>query len=326
MHSSISIITPSFNQGHFIEETICSVLDQQYPNLQYIIIDGGSTDNSVEIIRKYEKHLHYWVSEKDSGQSDAINKGVAKATGEVINWLNSDDYYMPGALKLVGQAFEDKGVNVFCGKSRIFGHGLERISTGTDIYEGDLAKTIGWARIDQPETFFRRAAWDVIGGIDEQFHYLMDREFWIRYLCVYGLNNIQQSQEVLVNFRLHDNSKTISQQQGFEKEAYSYIYSFAKYFNLEVESKAIVEFYPNATWLNIIPVKMAAVDARKIIHYFFWHRMAEAYAQNDDVAYKYFCNIIDKNCLMLREQSLFEKVKFRKKWLPAAMINILRKR
>jgi glycosyltransferase involved in cell wall biosynthesis len=105
MLPKISIITPSYNQGHFIEETITSVLDQGYPNLEYIIMDGGSKDNTVEVIKKYEKHITYWVSERDKGQSDAINKGFARATGDVINWLNSDDYYAKGTLQKVGEVF-----------------------------------------------------------------------------------------------------------------------------------------------------------------------------------------------------------------------------
>ena len=106
MPPKITIVTPSFNQGQFIEETIRSVLDQNYPNLEYLIIDGGSTDQTIEVIRKYERQLSYWVSEKDRGQVHAINKGLARATGEIFGFLNSDDLYVPGTFEVVGEYFE----------------------------------------------------------------------------------------------------------------------------------------------------------------------------------------------------------------------------
>src|SRR5690554_6525455 len=112
-----SIITPAFNQGNFIEETIDSMLSLGYSYLEYIIVDGGSTDNSLEVIKKYEKHLHYCVSEPDRGQSHAINKGLKRATGDIINWINSDDYLEPGALKTIAEAFENPDTNVFIGRS-----------------------------------------------------------------------------------------------------------------------------------------------------------------------------------------------------------------
>src|SRR5688572_2633651 len=145
-YPKISIITPSYNQGEYIEKTILSVLEQNYPNLEYIIIDGGSTDNSTEIIRKYADRITYWISEPDKGQSDAINKGLKLATGDIVNWLNSDDYYEPGALFKVAEAFNNPEVNVFAGRSHLF-TGVDTIvydSQGTDIYPENLAKTIGW--------------------------------------------------------------------------------------------------------------------------------------------------------------------------------------
>ena len=112
----ISIVTPSFNQGKYIEQTIQSVLSQNYPNLEYIIIDGGSTDGTVEIIKKYEQQLTYWISEPDKGQTDAINKGFAKCTGEIFNWINSDDYYSPNSLHIVAEVFsENPTAKVVCG-------------------------------------------------------------------------------------------------------------------------------------------------------------------------------------------------------------------
>ncbi len=166
--AKISLITPSYNQAIYLEQTIQSVISQHYPNLEHIVIDGGSTDGSVEIIKKYEKHLTYWVSEPDKGQSNAINKGLQKATGSIINWLNSDDYLETGALHFVADAFRDPSVNVVCGKSRLFtGDGQTiQFSDGTAIYAGNLAKTIGWARIDQPATFFRCGAIEKMGLLD----------------------------------------------------------------------------------------------------------------------------------------------------------------
>ena len=150
----ISIITPSFNQGHYLEQTIDSVLSQNYSNLDYIIIDGGSTDNSVDIIKKYEKHLSYWVSEKDSGQSEAINKGINKASGEIINWLCSDDYLESDALKIINEAFKEENINVVSGRFRQFQDdgSFEKIYPGTQVTDL-LEKTIVTKYLQQPSTF-----------------------------------------------------------------------------------------------------------------------------------------------------------------------------
>lgn len=314
LYPKISIITPSLNQGHFIEETICSVLDQRYPNLEYIIIDGSSTDNTVEVIKKYEKHLTYWVSEKDSGQSDAINKGIQKATGEIVNWLNSDDYYEPGALMKVGEAFKNPGTNVYCGISRIFGGDKEYFSAGTDIYAGDLAKTIGWARIDQPETFFRKSVWYELGDLDLQFHYLMDREFWIRYLLRYGIGHIHKSEELLVHFRLHPNSKTVSQQEGFKREGLNYFYSLALLAGLQKESTVIGDYWP----CEILPLKniIPAIDIRTIVHNYFWYHIAEAYAMNDRERFDYFVNHLDITQLSRTEQQKCRRLILRQRVVP----------
>src|SRR5690349_18748685 len=115
----ISIITPSLNQAKYLEQTIDSVLMQNYPSLEYIVVDGGSTDDSHKIIQKYARHFSYYISERDNGQSNAINKGIKRATGEIINWLNSDDFLEPNCLKTIAEAFTDPSINVVLGRSNI---------------------------------------------------------------------------------------------------------------------------------------------------------------------------------------------------------------
>lgn len=320
----ISIITPSYNQGQFIEETILSVINQNYPNLEYIIIDGGSTDNTVEIIKKYEKHLTYWCSEKDKGQSDAINKGFKRATGDVINWLNSDDYYQPETLLKVGKAFVDKNVNVYCGTCKLFGIGVDHFSNGTDVYWGNLEKTLAWARIDQPETFFRRTCLEQIGWVDERFHYLMDREMWFRYLLVYGLDGIVKTKEWLVNFRVHESSKTHLFQERFEKEGYSFYYSFFK------KHQVINDF---SLWekLNVMEIPLDYenlsirndIDYEKIKNYYYCLRFLESYALNNYKLAKLYRPYISAKKLEAEDLANYKRVSLRMKYLPVFLKKIL---
>jgi glycosyltransferase involved in cell wall biosynthesis len=204
----ISIITPSFNQGQFIEETIRSVLLQNYPNLEYIIIDGGSTDNSLEIINKYSDFIHYWVSEKDNGQADAINKGLKHATGDVFNWLNSDDFYLPNALFTVGNAFKNKELNVFCAQLFIETKEGNRSHFKGSFLENTIEKTITSRYFCQPPTFFRLSIVKELGGIESQLYFCMDLELWINYLAHFGHKGIIGSAKFLAVFRLHDGAKT----------------------------------------------------------------------------------------------------------------------
>ncbi len=181
----ITVVTPSFNQGDYIARTIDSVLSQGYPNLEYIIIDGGSTDQSVGVIRKYEKHLTYWVSEKDRGQSHAINKGMARATGEILTWLNSDDWYAPGALLRFSSLFEaNPGAGVVVGRGVIVDLAANVVYDKLPEPTIDLESLYGWldgGNFMQPSSAFSRAAWDACGPLAEDVHIAMDLDIWLRF-------------------------------------------------------------------------------------------------------------------------------------------------
>ena len=220
-YPKISIVTPSFNQGKFIEQTIQSVLNQNYPNLEYIIVDGGSTDETVDIIKKYETQLSYWVSEPDEGQTDAINKGFARCTGVIFNWINSDDYYEPAAFEKIATLFNSNpSMNVVCGKEWSFEDKKpdhKTLNAGS-IIKQNVYETISVGIIDQPCTFFRKQAIDEFFPLHTALHYVMDKQLWWGYLLKYGQTNILQTDSIFTWFRLHAQSKSIAQEQHFDKE------------------------------------------------------------------------------------------------------------
>lgn len=313
----ITIITPSYNQGHFIEQTIQSVLNQHYPNLEYIIIDGGSTDNTVEIIKKYEDKITYWISEPDKGQSDAINKGLKIATGDIINWLNSDDYYEPNALSTIANEFvNNPNAKVVCARSRIFKNENETVfySSGTDVYFDNLEKTIAWARIDQPETFFHKSAIEKMGVLDVKLKYLMDRDWWIKYLLNFGLDNIVRIDNVIVNFRLHNESKTVSQGDLFQKEFDSWFYNLAKYYKLSKYSEFInsnFEIKENINSFNINNHKQLSYEL--ILNYYLLLRAIEIYENGDRAKTNKIINFIKIDNFDLKNKLLYCKVNLNNK-------------
>jgi glycosyltransferase involved in cell wall biosynthesis len=239
----ISIVTPSFNQGQYIEETILSVLSQNYPNLEYIIIDGGSTDNTIDIIKKYESRITYWVSEPDTGQSHAINKGLKKCTGEIFNWLNSDDWYIPGALFEVANAFRVNSTAQFVSgyENHVEQSGMINLHTGTFI-KSTIEETIEFCEVSQPSTFFKLEAIRRVHGVSEDLHLIMDGEMWVKLLLLYGKENFVKINKVLVNFRLHANSKTVSNIEidNFLFERSSIVSDLQRFIGLPEE---IVDFY-----------------------------------------------------------------------------------
>jgi len=213
----ISIVTPSFNQGLFIEETIRSVLLQNYPNLEYVIIDGGSTDNSVEIIKKYEPWLTYWVSEKDRGQSHAINKGLEHSTGDIMNWINSDDYLQMGALKTVALELPLDNENWLIGNAKITSSRGKKIYIKKITTDINIDNFMHWNQdwIPQQSTFWNRKLMRKSGLIDESLHYAMDLDILYRF---YKITSPRLCCNVLSSYRIHEAAKTQDNNEKSVKE------------------------------------------------------------------------------------------------------------
>ena len=204
-----SIITPSFNQARFIEATIRSVLEQDYPNVEYIIMDGGSLDGSVEVIERYSDKLASWVSEPDDGQTDALNKGFGRATGEIFAWINSDDTYEPGVLQQVAEYFDQHPeVGLVYGEANFIdevGNQIGRFPAGQTNY--NLLRS-GYVHVPQQAAFFRADLWRQVGPLDPDFFFAMDYDLWVRLAKVSEVRYLPG--KVWANFRLHTQAKTIA--------------------------------------------------------------------------------------------------------------------
>ena len=215
----ITIISPSLNQSEFIEENIRSILFQNYPNLELIIIDGGSTDGTIDIIKKYEKWITYWVSELDKGQSQAINKGLKRATGELFNWINSDDYLAPEALFHIGTAYIKSHPQVICGLTTNFQQEtMKKSVTYLMGVKDNVEETYAYPLMNQPGTFFQTVLLKQLGFINESMNYIMDVEFWRRYLACFGIDQIIQIKQQICFFRYHGTSKSTLSPDSFNDE------------------------------------------------------------------------------------------------------------
>lgn len=213
----ISIVTPSYNQGAFIEETIRSVLLQNYPNLEYVVIDGGSTDESVEIIRKYEKWITYWLSEKDKGQSNAINKGFQFVTGDILAWINSDDFYEKSSLGHVATNWISNSPHLLVG----IGH---KVNLDRKIIYSPHPKKVTYDSIlhwmegnnfMQPAAFFSKQAWKNCGPLNEDFHFCMDVDLWLKITQKYPASTLN---ETLAYAYTHPNAKTTAYKARMKME------------------------------------------------------------------------------------------------------------
>lgn len=205
----VSIITPSFNQARYLEETMLSVLEQDHPRIEYIVIDGGSTDGSQEIIQRYAHRLAYWVSEKDRGQTDALNKGFAQAHGDILAWLNSDDTLEPGAVSAAVRALDEHPEAAAVYGEANFIDGQSRVIGRFPAAQTDYRKLRqGYVHVPQQATFFRMAHWRQVGPLDPSFYFAMDYDLWVRLARLGPL--VYLPGQTWANFRLHADAKTIA--------------------------------------------------------------------------------------------------------------------
>lgn len=214
----VSIVTPSFNQAAYLEQTLQSVLSQDYPNLEYWVIDGGSTDGSLSIIQRYADKLSGWLSEPDQGQGDAINKGFRRCQGEIVAWLNSDDIYRPGAIRKsveVLQAHPEVGL--------VYSD-VDSIDTKGEVFnrmtyaQWGLADLMTFNMLGQVSVFFRRSILEKVGLLDLSYHFLLDHHLWLRMALETRLKYVPG--EVWAAARMHPGAKNVAQAERFGEEAY----------------------------------------------------------------------------------------------------------
>lgn len=215
-YPKITIITPSLNQGPFLEATLRSVLDQDYPDLEYYVFDGGSTDSSVQILEKYSDRLTHWESNPDGGQSEAINKGLAMATGEIVNWLNSDDQLTEGSLLKVGKAYNGSPKDV----GLVYGTALQFDETGPrriarEFDQADINRYLAGVSFPQSAAFIRKSILDKVGYLNPDYHYGMDYDLYSRMALVCEFKRLPDQ---FAKNRLHKESKESSQATAFTED------------------------------------------------------------------------------------------------------------
>lgn len=203
----VSIVTPSYNQAAYLEETIRSVLNQDYQNLEYIIVDGGSNDGSLEVIEKYANELAWWVSESDRGQTDAINKGFSRAKGEILAWINSDDTYLLGAISEAAEFLESHpDIGLVYGDANLVDEGGDVIGRFPARQTDNRRLMRGFVHIPQQASFFRADIWRLVGPLDPSFYFAMDYDLWVR---ISQQSPIEYYPRLWANFRLHGDAKSI---------------------------------------------------------------------------------------------------------------------
>ncbi|MGO4770953.1 glycosyltransferase family 2 protein [Flavobacterium sp. W22_SRS_FK3] len=268
-YPKISIVTPNFNGGEYLEETILSVLSQNYPNLEYIIIDGGSNDNSIDIIKKYESQLTYWISESDNGLYEAVQKGFDKSTGEIMAWINSDDVYHPKAFFTVAEIFSLDGVNWLQGvpstldeKGRTIGVSKVKKWSKFNYYTGNFH----W--IQQESVFWRRSLWKMAGAkMETEMKYASDLELWLRF---FRFEKLYVTNALLAGFRIRSkNQLSLDHKDEYFKEANDKINNEINNVISNQEKKIVAQIKK----YNLILTKLRFNPLKQIFYSLFYLKM-----------------------------------------------------
>jgi glycosyltransferase involved in cell wall biosynthesis len=269
-YPKVTVVVPSYNQSFYLEETLLSIIRQNYPSLELIVIDGGSTDNSVEVIKKYENHIAYWVSEKDRGQSHAINKGFEKATGEWIAWMNSDDCYLEGALKYIFNDLVYSNYDLllgFCSVGESMTQAADKKHPDHSRKEiKDLLKFFYHIKhiIPSQSVFVRKSLVDNAGLLDESLHYCMDMEWYVRMYLQEP--RIFEYDKVICFFRKNETTKTVSQGDKMQKEAIGIAQKYKTYLGKseQKEIESIILYHTNFIVSGAYLTKTSILELVKI--------------------------------------------------------------
>jgi glycosyltransferase involved in cell wall biosynthesis len=268
-HPRISIIVPSFNQGAFIEETLLSALEQNYPALELIVMDGGSTDNTVDVLRKFGDRIALWESTKDRGQTHAINKGLARSTGEIWAYLNSDDLLAPGSLHRAAELFQNPAVEWIGGISEIFDYTGPRDTVTPQEPARKIDYLTPWKRKVQHVfscsnvTYMRRSLYEKLGPLDETYHYSMDMEYYTR--AIFSGVQFHRIPEVLGRWRWHEQCKTVKDGNAyrFTEEEIRIAESHTHHLPAEQQAELAREIAIQKKWFAVRQIEVGAMPSSR---------------------------------------------------------------
>ena len=274
---NFTIVTPVLNQVQHIEKCILSVLGQDC-DVQYIIIDGGSTDGTVDIIREYEDRISYWVSEPDSGQSDAINKGLKRTNGTFFNWLNADDQLTQNALTSVLEVTSAE-TQVVIGKCEHINENGTQVAVGRARIWDSVEATLGNYSMGQPSLFYKTSLIKELSGLNENLHYCMDMDLWFRFLINYGQGSISEIDKILSQFLVRSDAKSVANENDMRDEKYGIFRAAFKQFNVPI---VLEDFFSNYPIPNVDEKKFGCSLNQEILQSnFCWHLLIDAYEKEE---------------------------------------------